>query len=216
MQKQVSAFLLSAFLCSSSWAQQSNILSTVSPKLRTFLGGRPAAAQTLTAALSSAFTNKTVRLFYFYPDKESEPRAFQPRAFHYYPNMVGIADVLICVAEDQDPLDEFISILFETLNTKGETRFAKLDEDARSAKISRAEYAREKVKVEFEAEKSTRDLLVALKLSKKETAGSVEYGLYLGCPDNFEDFLPYLKTVSRHGNVFQAYELLYDSLRKQP
>ena len=211
MQKKVSAFLLFAFLCSSSWGQQSNILSTVSPKLRTFLAGRPAAAQTLTATFSSAFTNKTVRLFYFYPDNKSEPRAF-----HFYPDMVGMADVLICVAENQDALDEFISILFESLNTKGETRFAKLDQDAKSAKISRAEYAREKLKVEFEAEKRTRDLLLALKLSKKETAGSVEYGLYVGCPDKFEDFLPYLKRVSRQGDVFQVYELLYDSLRKGP
>jgi hypothetical protein len=210
MQKQVTAILLSTFLCSSCWGQQSNFLSTVSPKLRTFLRAHPPAAKTLTAELSSAFTNTTVRLFYYYPDKE-----FKANAFHFYPNMVGMADVHICVAEDQYPLDEFISILFETINTKGVTRFAKLDEDAISGNISRTEYAREKLKVEFEAEKNTRDLLVALKLSKKDIGGSVEYGLYVGCPDKFEDFLPYLRRVHRHGDVFyHEYELLYDSLRK--
>jgi hypothetical protein len=91
-----------------------------------------------------------------------------------------------------------------------------LDQDARSGIISREGYAREKLKVEFEAEKGTRDALLALKLSNKETAGSAEYGLYVGCPNKFEDFLPYLKKVSRHGDVFQAYESLYDSLRKEP
>ena len=91
-----------------------------------------------------------------------------------------------------------------------------MDQDAKSGIISREEYAREKLKVEFEAEKGTRDALLALQLSNKEKAGSVEYDLYVECPDKFEDFLPYLKKVSRHGDVFQAYESLYDSLRKEP
>lgn len=211
MRKHVTAFLLFALFSCSSWGQQSNLLSTVSPKLRTFLAKRPAALQTLTTAFSSAFTNKTVRLFYFYPEKGSDARAF-----HFYPNMVGMADVLICVSEDQDPLDEFIAILFEALNTKGLDRFAKIQQDAKSGTISRADFARETLKVEFDAEKSTRDLLAALKLTKKETAKSVYYPLYIGCPDKAEDFLPYLKRVHRQRDVFQTYELLYDSIRKAP
>jgi hypothetical protein len=85
MQKQVIAFLVSAFLWSSCWGQQSNILSTVSPKLKEFLGRHPAADKTLIAGLSSAFTNKTARLFYFYRVSEAEARAF-----HFYPNMNGM------------------------------------------------------------------------------------------------------------------------------
>lgn len=215
MQKRVTVILLSAFLCSSSWAQHTNLLSTVSPKLKSFLAHSPAAAQTLAKAISDAFTNKAVRLFYFYPNTQPDRSTFEPLAFHFYPNLTGMPDVLICVAENQAPLDEFISILFEALNTKGDDRFAKLDEDARSGIISRPEYAREKLKVEFEAEKNTRDLLRALKLSKAETAGSHEHALYLGCPDTFEAFLPYLKKVNRHGDIFEAYQSLYDSLRKQ-
>ena len=211
MQKHVTALLLFALLCCSCWGQQTNLLNTVSPKLKTFLARHPAAVQTLTIAFSGTFTNKTARLFYFYPQKGADGRAF-----HFYSSMVGLADVLICVPEDQDPLDEFIAILFETLNTKGEARFIKIQQDARVGTISKSEFARETLKVEFEAEKATRDLLVALKLSKKEVANSVEYPLYIGCPDNVDDFLPYLKRVNRHGDALQTYESLYDSIRKAP
>jgi len=220
MQKYATAFLLLLLHCSS-WGQQSNLLSaavlqsdlinTVSPKLRALLVQHTAALLTLTNAFSSAFTNKTVRLFYFYPEKGSDRRAF-----HFYPNMAPLADVYICVPEDQDPLDEFIDILFEALNTKGQARFAKIDQDARLGTISRADYAREKIKVEFEAEKSTRDLLVALRFSDKDIANSVDYPLYIRCPDSAEDFLAYLKNVNGHMDVFQAYEVLYDSIRKTP
>jgi hypothetical protein len=109
---------LSMLLCASSWAQQTNIVSAASPKLKKFISNHPEAAKIFTNAISSAFSNKTVQLYYFYSDDESEARAY-----HYYPNTVGMPEVIVCVRENQSSLDEFITILFETLNTKQEAGF---------------------------------------------------------------------------------------------
>src|SRR5438045_3597411 len=100
--------LLLLLACSFSRARQSNLVSTISPKLRTLLMEKPAALRAWTNALTEAFSNRTVRLYYFYSDDESEARAF-----HYYPNQIDQAEVIICVRENQRPSDEFICIFYE-------------------------------------------------------------------------------------------------------
>jgi len=196
-------------LCASSWAQDNNILSTVSPKLKQLVSHYPETLKVLTNALSNAFSNKTVRLYYFYSDDESEARAF-----HYYPNTAGLPEIVLCVRENQKPLDEFASILFETLNSKCEGGFAKLFQDASSGAISREEFAREILQYEFEAIKNTRDLLATLKFGKKDINESYYYGRFIECPNEFENFLLYSKKVSPRRDAFEEYELKYDSLRK--
>ena len=209
VSKRRSIFLLSVLLCASSWAQESNIVSTASPKLKKFMSDNPEAKKTLNDAISNAFSNRTVQLYYFYSEDES-----QARAFHYYPNTVGLPEVILSVREDQTPLDEFSCILFETLNSKNESGFAKLTADACSGVVPREEFARKILQYEFEAIKYTRAALLKLKLSKKEIKESYYYRKFAGCPGNFDDFLSYSKKISPDRDAFKEYELKYDSLRK--
>ena len=209
MGGKLAIFFPALFMCWASSAQETNLLGACSPKLRKFLTDHPVALKELNHAFSGAFTGRTVRLNYFYSDDEHEPRAF-----HLYPQTAGLPDVYICVRENQLPLDEFTSMLFEILNSKGEPRFEQLFKDAKAGTISRSEFARAILKVEFEAAKTTRDLLGRLELGKKDIAKSYYYGRYRELPDDFEGYLLYIKRVSPKMDAIGGYELQYDSLRK--
>ena len=195
-------------LCVSSLAQ-SNIVGTLSPKLKKIMLDHPEAAKILTNAISNSFSNKTVRLFYFYSDDGSEAKAF-----HYYPNTIGLPEVVLCVRENQSPLDEFITILFETLNSNGESSFAKLSQDAYYGTITREQFAMGILQYEFEATKNTRAALLTLEFGKKEINESYYYRKFAECPTNFDGFLSYSKKISPQREAFKEYELKYDSLRK--
>jgi len=180
-----------------------------SPKLKKFLSDYSETAKIFTNAVSNAFSNKTVRLYYFYSDNDSEARCF-----HFYPNRAGMPEVVLCVRENQAPLDEFICVLFETLNSKNESEFWKLFQDASLGNISREQYAKEILQHEFEATKNTRAILLTLKFEKKETGESHYYREFAECPTNFDDFLTYSKKLSQDRDVLKEYELQYGSLRK--
>jgi hypothetical protein len=211
MQKKIIILLLTLLLCVSSWAQQTNILNSnysVSPKLRQFITDHSAASKLLTDTLSESFSNRTVQLYYFYSDDESIPRAF-----HYYPDesVVGIV-----IRENQQPSDEFISLLFEVLNSENEKRFQEITQKAESGALSKANYATEILKTEFEVVKRTRELIRGLNLNKKEISESYLYNRYIECPNKFEDFLSYKKKVSPQRDQIKEYEMQYDSLPKTP
>jgi len=207
MPKSICIFLFAILLCVSSLAQ-SNIFSEASPKLKNFLSENPEAAKVFTNAIANAFSNRTVRLFYFYSDDESVARAF-----HFYPNTVGTPDVMLCIRENQTPLDEFITTLFETLNTKKESAFAELSQNAYFGKITKEQFAKGIIRNEFEATKSVRSTLLTLKFGTNEIREAYYYQKYIECPTNFDDFLTYSKKVSQR-DAMKEYELKYDSLRK--
>jgi hypothetical protein len=173
------------------------------------MSDHPQAEKILTNAFSSAFAKKTVGLYYFYSYDES-----QPRSFHYYPDNVGWPEVVLCVRENQNPMDEFITLLFETLNSKSEDGFTKLGQEAYLGTISKEQFAKEVLRYEFETTKNTRATLLKLKFGKKETKDSDYYRRFIECPTNFDDFLSYSKKVSQSRDVMKEYELKYDSLRK--
>jgi hypothetical protein len=209
MQKKIIILFLSLLVCVSSWAQQTNILNSnysVSPKLRQFITDHSGASKLLTNALSEAFSNRTVQLYYFYTDNESTPRAF-----HYYPDesVVGIV-----IRENQQPSDEFISLLFEVLNSESEKHFQEITQKAENGDLSKTNFITEILKVEFEADKRTRDLISDLNLNKKEISESYFYNRFIKCPNKFEDFLPYQKMVSPNRDLFKEYGMEYDSLPK--
>jgi hypothetical protein len=195
--------------CFASQAQEQNILNTVSPKLKKLLNDNPAALSALTNILAEAFSTNSVQFFYFYSDDESKANAF-----HYYPNTGGLADVLICVRENQTPLDEFISLFYEAANTRGQERFRNLVKQAKANTISRAEFAKEILKVEFEADKRTQTMLTLLKPTKKESANSYYYPRYAKLPSEFEDYLSWIRKISPQRNAIKEYESQYDWLQK--
>jgi hypothetical protein len=208
MRKSIYISLLAMMFCVSSWAQSSNIVNEASPKLRKFLSDNSVAEKFFTNAIANAFSNRTVQLFYFYSDDESVARAY-----HFYPNTVGSPDVMLCIRENQTPLDEFITTLFETLNTKNETAFTELSQNAYYGKITKEQFAKEVLRNEFEATKSVRSILLALKFGTNETSDAYFYDMYIKCPTNFDDFLTYSKKVSKR-DIMKEYEIKYDSFRK--
>jgi hypothetical protein len=178
-------------------------------KLRQFLSEHPAATKVLTNSIKNAFSNRTVDLFYFYSDDEMEARAF-----HCYPSVLGMAEVIICVRENQLPLDEFSSLLFEILNSRNQARFVKLTKDAKKGKGSRDEFARGILRSEFDAIQDTKASVIALKLDDSATAGSYFYNRLLNCPSKFDDFLSYSKKISKR-DAFKEYQEKYDEMRKE-
>lgn len=212
MLKPIISALLCTLLYFTSNAKGSWIEGRFSPKLAKLLNDCPAALNVLTNAFSESFTNRSVGVFYFYSNNKDEPKAS-----HFYSDTYGCPDICICVNENQHPLDEFTSLLYETLNARGEARFRKLTEEARAGTVSKDEFVRGILKIEFEATSRTRDLLASLGFKKKEIHGSYYYKLFQGCPQDFEGFLAYTKDVSvgRGWDAFQFYEKEYDALRKQ-
>jgi hypothetical protein len=195
------------FACAPSEAQQTNTVE-VSPKLREFLVKHPIAHQALTNVLLEAFSNRTVQIFYFYTSDASAAKAA-----HYYPTR---STVFMTICENQPVVDEFIMIVFESLNSEAEPAFLALFEKARSGEVSKAEFAREMIKIEFKAMKRTRDLLPTLKFSKSEKSKSGCYDKICNCPDNVEDFPAYVeKNSTRQRNAIKEYEDKYDLLRPQ-
>lgn len=186
--------------------QESALISTVSPKLKQFLEQQPAASQMLTNALHEAFSARAARLYYFYSDSDSSARAF-----HYYP---ADSQVVFAVRENQQPLDEFICLIFEVLNSEEEKHFAQLCDGARSGDLSKEAFAQAVLEREFDAYKRTRDLLRKLKVTKRTSAKSYFYGRLTQSPDRFEDFARYLKKVSPERDPIREYESQYDSLRQ--
>jgi hypothetical protein len=206
MHKKTYSILLVISLCLSSWAQDTNIVGTTSPKFRQFLSTHPAAATIFSNVLSEAFSNRTVRLYYFYSDDES-----LSRASHNYADET----VWIFVRENQTPFDEWSSVIFEMLNSEGEKRFKELAKEARTGSISKDDFVREVMKQEFQAVKKTQALIRSFKLSQQEIEESYFYNRFIQCPDDFEGFLSYKKRVSPKRDQIKEYSRLYDSLRKK-
>jgi hypothetical protein len=195
-------------LCCRSSAHGSDVYSTFSPKLKEYLTANPAALSVLTNSISEVFASKTVRVFYFYAEDEAEARAF-----HTYPEA---SVVWIAVRENQESCDQFITLFFEVLNAKNGDTFRKLFRDAHAKSVSKAEFARQILRAEFDAVKRTRDVLRTLNLSEKDRAESYYYNRFDQCPNKFEDFLAYAKRVSPRRDVLKEYEARYDALRQTP
>jgi hypothetical protein len=190
----------------SSFAQESGIVSMVSPKLRQFLKIHPDALQVLTNTVSEAFTRKSLQLYYFYTTND-----FVDRSYHYYPSdsVVGV-----CIRENQEPLDEFISLVFETLNSENEDQFQTIIRKAESGDVSRNDFAQEIIKIEFIAEKQVIKTIEHLKLTEKEKSDSHFYKEEVACPDEFKDYISYIRQLSPGRDPVKAYEAQYDLLRK--
>ncbi len=204
--KFVSSLFLLVGLCASAVAQQGDVSTIVSPKLREFLGKNQKALHVLTNTISEAFSNRTFQVYYFYSDDDSIGRAS-----HYYPDesVVGIL-----IRENQQPLDEFISLLFESINSTSEKHFQQVFEKVKSGAISKSDFVKEMDRTEFIAIKRTRDALKGIPVTKNEAGESYFYKRFVECPDGFDDFVAYSKKVaSPHRDTTKEWEAKYDFLR---
>ena len=205
MRIAITQMLLALLLSISSQAQKINFFSTVSPKLGQFITAHPEASLMISNVGSEVFQNRKIQIYYFYTDDDSVPRAF-----HYYHDE---STVDIVIRENQQPSDECICLIFEMLNSEGEKRFLKLEEEAKSGTVTKADFVKGVMQQEFQAGKKMRALLGNLRLSKKEIAESYSYNRILHCPNDFEEFLSYTKKVSPNRDQVKEYEREYDYLR---
>ena len=210
MRKHVFAFVVFILACPLLQAADTNFLTSVSPNLKKFLIGHRPAMHVLTNALAETFSNRTVRLYYYYSDDPDDRGAG-----HFYPNTVGMPDIVICVAQNAYPVDEFIGILYETLNSRGQKRFEELVGKARSGTISKPDFAKGILKIEFDALITARELLLRVRLGKKEIKHSHYYRSFVDMPTDFDRYLTWQKSLfpTNHGPM-EEYESNYDLLRK--
>jgi hypothetical protein len=181
-------------------AEQMSILEMASPRLRTLLNAQPVLLRELTNSLATTFAHKRIRLFYFYSN------ASETRSFHMYPDT---STIFIYIPQDLVPLDEYLLLLYESINATHESDFVSVYQKASAGKIGRSDFAREILKVEFETVLQVRKKLRGFAL---DTENSLYYDRFKKCPDNFEDFLLDVKKPSAKGDVFSFYERQYDSL----
>jgi hypothetical protein len=193
-------------LVSPAWglAGQLRVMPLLSPKLREFLGAHPLAAKELDQVITEDFAHRSVQVYYFYTDDETAARAF-----HYCPTTNA---VVFCVRENQNQVDEFLCILFEMLNTKKDPEFRMLQNMVRLRGISRTNYARDMIKVEFATLQEEKTIINNLHFSNPEIAQSATYRHFMDSPSKFDDFLANSKKLANR-DVVKQYEDQYDSLQ---
>src|SRR5580658_3577228 len=91
-------------------SQESNIFTSLSPNLRRFIEAHEGAAIIFNQVLSEAFAKKRVAVYYFYSTNE-------PDAYHF---CNATNEVVIAIRQGQQPLDEFVCLTYEALNSEDE------------------------------------------------------------------------------------------------
>lgn len=185
---------------------QQNITAMLSPKLRSFLIAHVSASDALDKVFSKAFSAKKITIYYYYTDNNKNVRAA-----HYYP---AANNVVIIVRENQQPVDEFICLLYEALNSEKEKNFEALGRKAQNKTISRADFALEMVKQEFGTFKKARSIVSSLSLQKTEIDASAQYFGLMKAPSKLEDFLTYSITNGNR-DLIKEYEETYDNLPRK-
>src|SRR5579859_861371 len=185
-------FLLTLLLISASYAataaSATDLRSMCSPKLRKLLDEHESAAQTLSNAVAEAFSNRSLQLYYMYSTNEAVPPAS-----HYYPDPGTVGILLV---ENQEPIDEFITLLYEIINSKGEKRFKELCDQAMTDDIPRTNFAYEVLRMEFQAAKETREVVRRAKFNKSEISKSHQFTKLALCPDDYAEFLSYTEKLA--------------------
>jgi len=185
-------------------SQETNIFAMLSPNLRQFLDNHTGAAQILNQVIREAFPKKSVLVYYFYSTGE-------PNAYHWYSENSVIA---IAVREEQQPLDEFLCLTYETLNTENEDSYLEIFKRVKLGTITKEEFVREILKNEYNCTRRLQVLIGDLKLQKREISKSTIYNRMDACPNTFEDYLTKArKAATPKLNPIKYYEMEYEHLR---
>lgn len=202
----ITVAVLISTLCSAQVPEKRVNMAAFSPSLRRFLAKHSGDSQVLSNILAEAFSNRYSLVFYFYTDDPSAPQAE-----HYYPTQ---GEVMITIRAGLEPADEYLSLIFECVNSEGEPRFEQLISQANAGTISRADFAAEMTKQELVALRRTRDLLKSLQFTREEKSASLLYKHLKNTPDTYDEFLTYCKAQSPPMDWLTGYEQQYDILRK--
>jgi hypothetical protein len=183
-------------------AGESKLTTQMSPKLKEFLSFHPKELSLLTNFVVGSFSNKTVRIMYYYSEDGADARAY-----HYYPDAKTVSIVL---KENQEVCDEFICILFELINSQSQSLFVSLSREVAAGSIDKNEFAREVLKREHQAMLRAKNLLRQVNPSK-EIASCYSYQRLAECADKFEEF--YENIRSKTPEIIKNYEEMYDVMR---
>jgi len=184
--------------------KESNVLEMLSPKLHALLNDNVEATRLLTNTIGKAFSTRKFKIYYAYSSNRTH-------SYHYYVDDA----VVIVLRGEQEALDEYLGLVYETLNSENEDRFLKLCHKAESGSISRLNFAHEMLRIEFGALKKEQSLVRKLKFPTKDTLESYFYKRTINCPDKFEEFLGEIEkqVTTNERNVIRDYERDYDSLQ---
>jgi len=203
--------LISLVTVCSSWAAlgHTNRLQSFSPKLRQFLAGHAAADQILLGAVLS-LSNRTVQVTslvvtYFYTDDENTPRS---SSYSAGPN------VSISIRENQEPCDEYLSLLFHVFKAQRGDRFKVLTDQAKSGDLSKDDFVKEALREQFHCIVKLRGLFDELQLTTKEKESSYCYREFGKYPKDFEEFFAGMELDRSRGNLLSLEEGWYETLRK--
>ena len=208
-QPRVARFLITVLCAGLCWvvrAQETNVLSMASPQLNRLLSENPTAFRALTNVLHLACGDRTLWLYYFYSTSQSPASAF-----HDYPSESHVA---IYLREDQEPLDQYICLMYEAQNSTNQKRFAELLDRAKAGSIAREQFAHDIAMLEFDAVKKTRDRLKEIRVRRGDLKRSSYHKIFAGVPDDFDRYLFYATNRSPARNIIGELEGKYDLLRK--
>jgi hypothetical protein len=188
------------------YSQETNVCSMLSPKLQAFLKEDAEAAKLLRKVLHEAFAKRTLQICYTSSSNKAQ-------AYHTYTD----DGVSITIRQNQPILDEYLCLVFEILNSENEHRFFKLMDKAERGTISREDFARQTLKVEFKAAKRAQSLIRKLTFRREDILGSYYYTRIVNCQDKFDDFLAAIEKEAETSprDPLKFYEAEYDKLRKQ-
>jgi hypothetical protein len=106
------------------------LIKVLSPKVREFISRHGEVNQILVDVfMDQPPPNHDMRLYYFY----TEDVAAAP-AYYYW---MGSNHVVIAVSESQKPVDEFIEIIFEMINSERDQKWQQLSQEAAHGRIGR-------------------------------------------------------------------------------
>jgi hypothetical protein len=186
-----------------------SFIDSLSPKLQLFLKQHSSISNSFVESSREVLQTRRVQLYYFYAADPSVPPAT-----HYD---AAVNSTAIVVKENQEPLDECVCILFELINSTHESQFSQVVKKAYSGELSKSEFAKELLKIEFSSTIKVQKLLKTEKFESQETKSAEHYNRLLACPTKFDDYLKFIETTPSR-NPVKEYESQYEDLvkRRQP
>ena len=197
-------FLFGALLLTCAGA--STLDDEMSASLKAFLSTNAAMRKALDGVISELPSGSALHLKY-----APSASGSVARATHGYDE----SGIIVSLAADQQPYDEFIGLYFEIANSISRKSFEALMEEARAGTIAKDKFPFEILRIEFRAVKRTRDVIRSIAISAEQQRTSYFYPRFSDCPDDFDAFLAYRKRVSPKRNPIDDYKQLYEKLQRK-
>ena len=181
-------------------------LDSGSSQIKNLLENNPSLMREYTSIANKYFHNKAFQIQYV-ENKNQD----QAPAYHYYTTFQDKTVVVVVLRGRKIPIDEFICLLFEMINSNGEDVFKKITIEAQSGLISRDDFPVKVLEKEFAAVLELKKILLSLEIDKEMLKDSAFYYKFMNSPDDFAKFLDYIKDKNiTHRDIVDSYLKQYD------